>query len=80
MTEEKSRSTHFSRSGDGDVLDRLISSSLRDFLHSENDIHSFEDFTEDNVFTIQPRGLDGGDKELWREQWEKSVTRIRYLM
>jgi len=30
----------------------------------EDKLHALEDLTEDNVLSIQPRGLDGGD-ELW---------------
>lgn len=49
--------------GDGELLVGLARIGAIGF-HLADDIHAFDDFTEDDMFLVEPRGLVSGDEEL----------------
>jgi hypothetical protein len=50
--------------GDLDVLDWLVTSGGLELLNLVNNVVAFEDFAENDVSAIEPRGDDCGDEEL----------------
>ncbi|KAF1769647.1 hypothetical protein GCK72_001464 [Caenorhabditis remanei] len=53
-----------SRRGNDDVLLWTISWELLSLLDLADNIHSFQNLSENNVASIKPWGLDSGDEEL----------------
>ena len=50
--------------GDLDRLGRLVACALGHILNSVNDLVALEDFAEDNVAPVEPRGDNRGNKKL----------------
>lgn len=48
----------------GDLLVRAVLAVGGRSFDLANDIHALKHTAEDNMATIKPRGLDGGDEEL----------------
>lgn len=54
---------HFTRGGDGHLCSGTPTLSP-DSFHLLHDFHTFHHLPKYNVFTVQPRGDNGGDEEL----------------